>query len=296
MKRLVSKKSGFSLVEIIVAFAVFAIMSTLVVQTLNLTIQRRAENAKVEQYMQGQNETIIARPREGYDHSGSSDGTLNFAFKNEAGTDLSMDLDYQMRSADGTAGDPSGLNYFVSVYEEGNGGVIGGGLGGGAGAAGGGTQMSRFDTRITGTKGIDSVKISFTPNGDKTEYTVTVTVYDSGVDSIMKSHSQVSLFFGENVSGGAMGTIVSLMDSSGNVITGDNLKYIKKAGPNGVNVHCTGTGFNGSSATFRVKFAAPISDLGFGSNGSGNTYTMYPGYPNIFGAYELATAEATPEA
>lgn len=291
MKRLFSRKSGFSLIEIIIAFMVFAIMATMVARVLNLTINRRNENAKYEEYIQDQNKTIIATGKN--TSFGSADGQISLKFKDKGGnlrSDLELLLNYEMKAADGTAGDPSGLNYFTGELD------YDAQLGAAAGPggevdpeAGGGSQMARFDTRITGTKGIDSIRVMCSPaNTEYTEYNVTVIVNDSGVDSSIKSHSQVTIFFGENTTGGKMAEIISLNDGD---TTTELLKYCKMAGTSGVNIHCpSDSGFNGALRTFKIKLKEPIMNIGFGSNATGNMYTMYPGYPNIYGAYELANA------
>ena len=49
MKRLFSKKSGFTLVEIIVAFAVFSIMASMIIQILNLTVSHQQSNRAFEE-------------------------------------------------------------------------------------------------------------------------------------------------------------------------------------------------------------------------------------------------------
>lgn len=290
MKRLFSKKSGFTLVEIVIAFAVFAIMASMLIQVLNLTINRKNSNMKFDKTLQEQEKTLIAMGQQyTYDDSKDVDGTLNLQFKDKNGNDLPMDLDYQLKSVDGTTGEAGGINYFVGniTYAEGfEGSKYTPSEGEEDGSkdpseAGGSSQMSRFDTRITGTKGINSIVISYTHNDAKDQYTISVTVNDSGVDAAVKDHSQVSLFFGEGASGGKMATVKSV---TGNVL------YVKKTGLSGVNIHCMGNGFGGSTTTFTVKFDAPVENLGFGDNASGNTYTPYKGYANIYGAYEKAAS------
>ena len=301
MKRLFSKKSGFSLVEILVAFMVFAIMATLLVQVLNLTINRRTENQNYERYLLDQEKTLVSKGQKWeFDSTANIDGALDLKFKDQELNDMPMSLNYQLRTVDGTVNDKSGLNYFVGdiVYAEGldktessddeNDGddddV----------AAGGSSQMSRFDTRLTGTKGVTKVVVKATPgNESKTIYNFSVTVYDSGVNSLIKNHSQVTLFFGEDKSGGTPFTVVSV--NNGEKST-EKIKYVKACGENGVNVHCPDDhqGFNGRTTTFTIKFEAPVTNLGFGDNGTGVlsdgiTYTPYNGYSNIFGAYEKAS-------
>lgn len=292
MKRLFSKKSGFTLVEIIIAFAVFAIMASMVMQVIHLTINRRMDNYDFEKNLQNQEKTLVAQGQkwDAYDPSKSDDGTLHLQFKDKDGNDMPMDLNYQIVSVDGTVGEAAGLNYFVGniTYADGYEDTehtpdeSDSGDPSDPSDIGGGSQMDRFDTRITGTKGINSIKVTYTYDAGADEYTFAVTVNDSGVDSVMKSHSQVSLFFGEDAANGKMATIKSLNST--------NYLYLKKTGLNGVNIHCNGSGFNGSTTTFKVKFNESLSSIGFGSNvEGGNTYRNMTGYPNIFGAYEKAS-------
>ena len=152
--------------------------------------------------------------------------------------------------------------------------------------------MSRFDTRITGTKGIGYVNINWTYKGgnaaDGYEYQVTVSASTLGVDEAIKTHAQVSVFFGEGVSGGKMAIFKEL---NGNTTETNTLKYVKKAGLSGVNVHCKDSGT--LSETFTVKFKEKIDNLGFSEGVTGNTYVPYKDgsdtYVNIFGAYKKAT-------
>lgn len=308
MKKLFSKKSGFTLVEIVIALAIFAIMASMIAQMLNLAVKRRKSNGEFEKNLQNQEETLITVGKNHtYDESHGKDGTLSLKFKDKDGKNMPMNLDYQLKSADGTIGDKNGVNYFVGnmTYDGENGEIVyipddPGENPDDPSDIGGGSQMSRFDTRITGTKGINSISVSYTYDEAADEYTVSVTVNDSGVDASIKSHSQVTLFFGEGTSGVKLATVKEV---NGGNKSQNYLKYVKPCGLNGVNIHCNGDGFGGSTVSFKVKFNEKINNLGFGSgdNISGNTYTLYTDskgkqYPNIYGAYEKATATPDPAA
>lgn len=299
MKRIFSKKSGFTLVEIVIAFAVFAIMAAMILQILELTIKRRTANEKFEAQVKEQEQMLIARPKpEAYDSSLADDGTLKLNFKDQDGNPIPMELAYQLYAADGSGNDAAGINYLVGNidYAEGGGGSEyippeGGGDSDdplGANDVGGATQMSRFDTRMTGTKGISSVTVNYTYDAAQDEYTFIVSVQDSGVGAALKKNSQVSLFFGEAKAGGKLATVKS-------ITSGSSLKYIKPCGLNGVNIHCLNdSGFNGAAVTFKVKLNEHLDSLGFGDNSSGNTYTAFNDgtttYANIFGAYKKTTS------
>ena len=298
MKRLFSKKSGFTLVEIIIAFAVFAIMASMLVQLLNLTINQRQANQRFEKTMQEQEKNFIAVGKVWeYDDSKTEKDTLKLDFVDKEGNTVELTDDpikYQLRSSDNAAGagDASGLNYFVGniddrygfYYSEDNSGDDEDGD-----ELGGAPQASRFDTRITGTKGIDSVTIDYVYNEADDEYTVTVRVTDSAVDYTIKTHSQVTLYFGEDKANGKRATIKEV---NGGTKDQETLKQVKKCGVSGVNVHCSGSGFGGSSVTFKVKLNEKLDSLGFGENVTGgNSYGVYNGYVNIFGAYAKGSTD-----
>lgn len=314
MKKLFSKKSGFTLVEIVIALAVFAIMASMIAQMLNLAVRRRRSNLDFEKNLQNQEETLITNPKsEEYEKDKDKDGTLKLDFKDQDGKKMPMDLDYQLRSADGTLSDKSGVNYFKGKlsYDGTNGQVEyipdkPGENPTDPSDTGGSSQMSRFDTRITGTKGISSVMVSYTYSEADDEYTFTVTVTDSGVSSAIKSHSQVTLFFGEGKAGAPL---LEVAEVNGGTKNTDDLKYAKICGVNGVNIHCKNdNGFGGSSGavSFKVKFKTKLEDpnsIAFGVNASGagtsQTYTMYKDdkgkeYPNIYGAYAKPTTPENP--
>lgn len=302
MKKLFSKKSGFTLVEIIIAFAVFSIMATMIAQVLNLTINRQTDNRKYEENLQAQKENLIAMNKIREEFDGDGDGTLKLQFKDKDGKTMPMDLAYQLRSADGTVGEVDGLNYFVGklTYDGKNGEVeyIPGENDSSdtdLSNLGGSSQMSRFDTRITGTKGIMSVKVSYTYDAANDEYEFTVTVNDSGVDPTRKNISQVSLFFGEDKPNGQMATIKNV---NGGNKDGQVLKYTKKSGVNGVNLHGAEGGFQNQPIKFKVKFNEKLTSIGFGTTSTPGTYSQFTdkngnNYVNIFGAYEKTAAPAS---
>lgn len=301
MKRLFSKKSGFTLVEIVIAFAIFAIMAAMIMQVLHLTIRRKEQNNKYEQNIAAQQQMLIAKGKTlVYDESAAADGTLSLKFKDKDGNNMPMDLNYQLRSADGTVNDKNGINYFVGnmVYDSENGEITytpsedHNNSGSDPNDIGGGSQMDRYDTRITGTRGITSIQISTVYNAANDEYTVTVTVDDSNVAAVLKSHCQITLNFGEGAAGGKM---VEVKQVNGGSKDQNSLKQAKPSGKYGVNINCNGSGFNSNPVVFKVKLAEKINNLAFGDNASGNIYTVYNGNENIYGAYEKpTTSESTP--
>lgn len=156
LKRMYSKRSGFTLVEIIVAFAVFAIMASMIAQILEITIRARESNNLYAQELAKQERllTIIEREKDNYNAA-----TGNYKITLSDGTTFTMG--YQVNATDPTAENQAeGLNYFLSPVDytcppassE-------GGEDPESSDAGGGSQLSRMDTRITGTAGIGGIKI-----------------------------------------------------------------------------------------------------------------------------------------
>lgn len=314
MKRIFSKRSGFTLVEIIIAFAIFAIMASMIVQILNLMVRRKVQNKQYEDKLSAQEMTYVAKEKDMEYTAATADGQLQLLFKDNGGNEITVDpINYQLKNWDDDNPKDS-INYFAGEYNydmDYEGSVTEGGDPDNededGSKTGGSTQMSRFDTRLTGTKGIDSIQIdvekaadwSNTTGSEKYSYNVTVKVSDGGVDETIQSHSQVSLFFAENKPNGAKLKVISVNNRAKDVYT---LKKVKKCGDNGVNVHCENAdGFGGTSVSFVVELDKGVeaSEIAFGSNGSSNNYAPFTvtsrdkdgtetttTYVNIFGAYE----------
>lgn len=291
MKRLFSKKSGFTLVEIVIAFAIFAIMAAMICGILETTINRRTQNKELEDDVKTQAQDLVAmdHARE-YDSTKDEDGKIVLEFKDKDGKKMPMELSYQLKASNGDS-DRAGVNYFVGniEYDGVNGEVeyIPGEDPADPDAdpseVGGSSVMERFDTRITGTKGISSIKLEFSvdPSNPKL-FTITATINDSGVDSKVKENAQITLFFGENSANAKLATIKQVNGGTKDINT---LKYVKKVGNNGVNLHCKPGGFSANGAiTFTVEFEEEIVDLGFGANGADGAYSSTEN-PNIYGAY-----------
>ncbi len=160
LKRLYSKRSGFTLVEIIVAFAVFAIMASMVIQILQLAINARNSNNIYAQELARQERimTIVQKDQKNYTEANKT-GEYEITFTDGD----AYKLGYQVKAADPNATNQAeGINYFLSNIDYTCAGAADGeglGVGGSDGGSGGMTQASRMDTRITGTAGIDSITI-----------------------------------------------------------------------------------------------------------------------------------------
>lgn len=154
MKRIFSKKSGFTLVEIVVAFAVFAIMAAAIMQILNLVSYERSENAEFMASLEEQERLLAINEKKDFQKK-VGEVVLNFDGKEPT------KIDYDMKAANGAEdGVGGGLTYFVS--QKSNVAVEPGGSGGSGGSGGkGGSQgqLSNIDARITGSTKFDYIKI-----------------------------------------------------------------------------------------------------------------------------------------
>lgn len=163
MKKLFSKRSGFTLVEIIVAFAVFAIMAAIIVQMTGLVVSQRLSNNEYSRSLTEQQKRLIDKDKSDTDKINDSNktGDLSIRLTKDDGSVLDITMPYEMRSADGTKGDADGLNYFLSnvEYDSDGTGSTGGSGGSGGGGSSSGSQTSRLDTRITGTKGFEQITV-----------------------------------------------------------------------------------------------------------------------------------------
>lgn len=160
LKRFYSKRSGFTLVEIIVAFAVFSIMASMVAQILQLAISARNSNNLYARELARQERllTIIDKDSKYYNET---DKTGQYALTIDG---KKYELGYQVKATDPTAiNQAEGINYFLSPVDyqsSGAGtGTPGSGTPSSSGGTGGMSQASRMDTRITGTAGIGDITI-----------------------------------------------------------------------------------------------------------------------------------------
>lgn len=155
LKRLYSKRSGFTLIEIIVAFAVFSIMASMIIQILNLSVNARVANVKYQQELNTQEQllTLLEKNNKNFKNT---DGNIVIDL---GGTKVELPYD-RLSAMEDAEFDAEGLNYFlanVNYQSSGEGSpVIDGGSEGGSNT---GSQASRMDTRITGTTGINNIQI-----------------------------------------------------------------------------------------------------------------------------------------
>ncbi|MBQ8193910.1 MAG: type II secretion system protein [Oscillospiraceae bacterium] len=160
MKRIFSKRSGFTLVEIIVAFAIFAIMSTMILSMVQLTVRQRNINTQLANNIINDNEYLAGHyigDADKYDSSKGDAGTFKLNFSQ--GANVVAEMDYQMRSNPTYTNEAGGINYFVGDTDyvqaeeiknnDQNEAIPGLGIG----------QDSRYETWLCGAKGIDYIKV-----------------------------------------------------------------------------------------------------------------------------------------
>lgn len=172
LRKLISKRSGFTLVEIIVAMVIFAIMSTMIFQILQLSSKARMENNAYGEELAAQEEQLAKVEKKATDFQNKTDD-YSLTFKKADGTEIGeVKLAYEIKDPSGSTS-AEGINYFVSPVKydgkitnsSGGGGGEGSSGGSGGGAAGGNSGISSvslsslFDVRLTASRGMDHVDI-----------------------------------------------------------------------------------------------------------------------------------------
>lgn len=200
MKKLLSKKNGFTLVEILVAFVIFAIMSAMVMSVVRLAVQERNANNEFARELSHQEENLVRKDKiYKYDSADTTlpAGTMSFAFQNEDGDAAgTASFGYQAHSTDdeGATNIYEGLNYFIGDVEYSNKPVDDD-----DNKYNGASQAGRYDTRITGTKGFMYVKVveakkDSTYGGPGVRYLFETAVIPDTTDSISLKFAQYKLF------------------------------------------------------------------------------------------------------
>lgn len=158
LKRFYSKKSGFTLVEIVVAFAVFAIMASMIAQMLNIAILQRNSNNLYAQELAKQERllTVIEKDQKYYNATDKT-GAISMNFDN--GTKFG--IDYQVKATDPAAENQAeGINYFISPVDYGFDEAAGSPVSGGSSITTvGASQESQLDTRLAGSTGLGNVTV-----------------------------------------------------------------------------------------------------------------------------------------
>lgn len=175
LRKIISKKSGFTIAEIIVAFAIFVVMAGMVGQILQLTTNVRKQNNDYSRYLAAQEEQLakVTKDQLEYDKTaGVAGGVIDIEF--EDGSKINMP--YQTRGA-GSAVDindlvgtnaalnsfdnsEEGLNLFLANVNYSPDAKSTGDKGTGSSAgASSDSQIARMNTRIAGTRGFDFIRV-----------------------------------------------------------------------------------------------------------------------------------------
>lgn len=191
IKRIFSKRSGFTLVEILVAFTIFVIMMSMIMQILQLSVAARRENTEMTRERAEQEEQLVIGKDMVYDESAPDEqkGIVELNF----GEDQDFKLDYQIKGTD-DENPADGLNYFVGNVDYTLESVKGDEQ---KKQAESGSQMSKYDTRITGTANLGDIKISVEKKTN-TKYEFTLTATADAVSDEMKKYAQIRMYFFSN--------------------------------------------------------------------------------------------------
>jgi len=154
MKKLL-KKRGFTIVEVLVAFVIFAIMAGMVSMILAQVNVARQQNTDTAEEIQQQKETYYLKdPDLSYDSS-KQKGKLEFNFDNST----NIEIPYMLGDSNETDENVLALEYFVTQYTKDAKGSTGGGDTPSDDPDNPGSVTSRLDTRIYGATDIKYVVI-----------------------------------------------------------------------------------------------------------------------------------------
>ena len=182
MKRILSKRSGFTLIEIVIAFAIFAIMSSMLVSLVQLTLAQRSSNLEFQDRIEKDVEYLAFHyvgDADAYDTKEVADDSFRLDFGDVTNVDVS--LQYQKRGTD--ASDytkDQGLNYFVADTKYTAPGDNINDNNDSNNNANGPSQAARYDTRLTGSKNLKYIIIEKCEKVAGTEATYVIHVSASG--------------------------------------------------------------------------------------------------------------------
>lgn len=226
MKKIFSKRSGFTLVEIVVAFAVFAIMAAMILQILNIVMYEKQSNADFAHQMETQEMLIVRNGRNDEYVEGGEGGTLTFAFEGKDEYSIGFQTKYAKGDVENEDGD---VEY--KEYNDGLAFYVGPGSGSSSddplpgesfgGTASAGAQMDRLDTRITGTAGFSEITVhqvvkdeSYT--GPGVRYFFEVSANGKDMVNEMVPYAQYKLYFYMKDQYDDVKSNVTYTDSKGN--------------------------------------------------------------------------------
>lgn len=153
LRRLFSKRSGFTLVEIIVAMVIFAIMATMVFQILQLSSKARMDNNAYGAELADQEGKLAKVDKNATDFQNKTDD-YTLTFKKADGTEVGeVKLAYEIKDPNGSA-TAEGINYFVSPVN------YDGKLDNGSSGDPNNEKTVEVDARIIGTEGLKEITIN----------------------------------------------------------------------------------------------------------------------------------------
>ena len=177
IKQLRAKK-GFTLVEVMVAITIFAMMAAIVAQILAITIKRYADNDRVDKNLDSQIESLVRK--NGTSERGTFDLTLSFL--NGGSTDTLSINDISVISNYNDSDGSFELNTMTADIPQANGGNGGGGsFEPGDGENGGGINvgeslMKAAGCHVYGSSGLQHVTVAQVGNPVIGENDVTITL------------------------------------------------------------------------------------------------------------------------
>lgn len=261
MKKLLtkSKNKGFTLVEVIIALAIFAILALMVAMLLHASMNLQSSNLALDEDIENQGKKLMVKAdTEVYDESTKQEFKMVFK-SDEAGVpngEINTEVNIK-GSAD--AGDEMSFAFLVDDASNTTPGA------GGAGGDGPGAITSK--TRISGGRGIyavegvaptltvaGSIKVNIQSAGTG-KYKITATIVDKNVDN--KTRRQIKLHFKEPIKS-LTTTSISPTDAVAELINGDDVRLSWK----GVN--------GGSTSTFVFTIETDETFTVNGSTDDGN--------------------------
>lgn len=308
MKKLF-KRRGFTLVEVMVAFVIFAIMAAMVAAILNSTMAAKRENTDLEgEIVDQQSKYYLYDHEKKYDESKKS-GTIVLDFKDSE----KLSMDYSMEDVNSDTNDGISLAYVVGNVNYDSSGDND------SDKKGDGNLVDALDSRIFGTNKIEEVYVKCKDLGEADggyRYMFSVMVSAPDIEGNDRYFAQVRFRFPGNVLNyGYIGTGDSIKGKNENVeynvtCTSEHIIRLGSKMPAGKWGSKNDPMLTANYKKFWVSLSEPIdpdnlnetfgySDSDQTANKSGDTYTFTPykekvtengttsitEHVNIFGAF-----------
>lgn len=153
MSKIFSKRSGFTLVEIVVAFAIFAIMAAMLVSLTGLAVRQRQANNNLSRELSNQQAYLAEHERETTYNAADNGGKFEFDF----GSGITASLDYSVVRATDDATSEGGIRYFVADANVKNKPVPGGDKPDGEGVSL--VLAEKVDSRLYGSANFEYIRV-----------------------------------------------------------------------------------------------------------------------------------------